>query len=189
MGKENPFLLASVAELFGEQREKRVIELLEKHAPNFNAGQIHRFYLSSRLFSLLSKLFLKEFMATKNLMFQLGQVYLEYLQSIDKVGLIEYERDGWHKYHPELKNGLKLVNMFLEKCLKTAIDSKEKQEKEFQEKESKVTPQEREKLMNEIKTSDKIVMRSQELKLKIAINEGRVEDAIKLYHLVSANTK
>lgn len=58
-------------------------------------------------------------MTSKNNMLQLGQVYLEYLQNINKVALIKYKRDGWYEYHPNLKIGLKLVNMFLDKCLKT----------------------------------------------------------------------
>ena len=83
------------------------------------------------MFSTLSKLFLKEFMASKNNLLQLGQVYLEYLQNISKVGLIKYERDGWYEYHPNLKASLKLVNMFLDKCLKTTEHSKAKNQAEF----------------------------------------------------------
>jgi hypothetical protein len=40
------------------------------------------------MFSTLSKLYLKDFMATKNNMLQLGQVYLEYLQNVNKLNLI-----------------------------------------------------------------------------------------------------
>lgn len=83
------------------------------------------------MFSTLSKLFLKEFMASKNNMLQLGQVYLEYLQNVNKLGLIKYERDGWYDYHPNLKTSLKLVNMFLDKCLKTTEESKAKNQAEI----------------------------------------------------------
>lgn len=84
-----------------------------------------------KMFSTLSKLFLKEFMISKNNMLQLGQVYLEYLQNVNKVGLIKYERDGWYEYNPNLKASLKLVNMFLDKCLKTTEESKAKNKAEL----------------------------------------------------------
>jgi hypothetical protein len=34
MQKENPFLLLSIAELFGENLEKEVIDLMEKNDPS-----------------------------------------------------------------------------------------------------------------------------------------------------------
>lgn len=76
------------------------------------------------MFASLSKIFLKEFMANKNNLYQLGQVFLEYLQNIDKANMIEYKRDGWYKFNPNLKASLKLVSMFLDKSLKNAEDSK-----------------------------------------------------------------
>lgn len=59
-------------------------------------------------------------MSNKNNLYQLGQVYLEYLQNVLKVDKLEYQRDGWYKYNVNFKPSLKLVNMFLEKCLKNA---------------------------------------------------------------------
>lgn len=70
-------------------------------------------------------------MTSKNNMMQLGQVYLDYLQNVNKVGLIKHKRDGWYEYHPNLKVSLKLVNMFLDKCLKTTEESKAKNQAEL----------------------------------------------------------
>jgi hypothetical protein len=49
------------------------------------------------MFSTLSKLFLKEFVASKNAMLQFGQVYLEYLQCLENNGLVEWKRDGLYQ--------------------------------------------------------------------------------------------
>lgn len=127
IGEDYALLLASISELFGEHREKRTLNILEKGAPNHNRVSLHRFYLGSRLFSSLSKLFLKEYIASKNIMMQLGQVYLEYLQCLDKHSLIKYKRDGWHRFDEQLKNSLKMVNMFLDKCVKGAEEALPKQ--------------------------------------------------------------
>lgn len=102
--------------------------------PNLNKASLHRFYLSSRHFSSLSKLFLKEFLATKNIMMQFGQVYLEYLHCLEKRDLIEYKRDGWYKYDEGLKMGLKMVGMFLDKCVKSAEDALNQKEENLTQK-------------------------------------------------------
>ena len=85
MRKENPFLLLSIAELFGENLEKEALDLMEKNDPSLELGAIQRFYLGTNSFSNLAKIFLKEFMNNKNNLYQLGQVYLEYLQNVMKV--------------------------------------------------------------------------------------------------------
>jgi hypothetical protein len=53
-------------------------------------------------------------------MCQLDQVYCEYMNQINKFNMIEYQRDGWYKYHPDLKASLKLVGMFADRSLKTS---------------------------------------------------------------------
>lgn len=63
---------------------------------------------------------MKEYATTKNGMSQLGQAYCEYLNQINKLGLIEYRRDGWYRYHADVKANLKLVSMFVEKCIKSS---------------------------------------------------------------------
>jgi hypothetical protein len=63
---------------------------------------------------------MKEFSTTKNSMSQLGQTYCDYLNQINKFDLIEYQRDGWYKHHPDIKASLKLISMFAEKCIKSS---------------------------------------------------------------------
>lgn len=99
--------------------------------PNLQKGSLHRFYLSSHLFSQLSKLFLKDYIATKNIVSQFGQVYLEYLQSLDLRGLLEYKRDGCFRHDKGLN--LKMVAMFLDKCAKAVSDNLSNYEKELKE--------------------------------------------------------
>ncbi len=50
--------------------------MFDKHCPNHNKTQIYRFYLSSGLYAPLGKLFLKDFMTTKQIGLQLAQIYL-----------------------------------------------------------------------------------------------------------------
>ena len=83
---------------------------------------MHRFYLNARLFSTLSKIFLKDFIASKNNASQLAQIYLEYLQNIEREDMIESSRQTYYKYNPKLN--FKLVHMFLEKALKSSEESK-----------------------------------------------------------------
>lgn len=68
-------MLTSISELFGENREKMMIEYLDKTG-NAKKQSLYRFYLTSRHFSGLSKMFLKEFTMTKNVSMLMGQVYL-----------------------------------------------------------------------------------------------------------------
>ena len=99
MAKENPFLLASVSEMFMAGVEGGVVQKMEQALPALQTGQVHRFYLSGRLFSSLGKLFLKEFLTSKNPLFQLGQIYLDYLQQLDKFGQLSYKRDCLYPFH------------------------------------------------------------------------------------------
>jgi len=105
--------------------------MFDKHCPNHNKSQIYRFYLSSGLYAPLGKLFLKDFVTTKQIGLQLAQIYLEYLQALDKFNMIEYGRDQCYKYNEGLKANLKLVSMFTEKCIKTAEEQLEKLNKDI----------------------------------------------------------
>ena len=63
---------------------------------------------------------MKEFANSKNNMCLLDQTYCDYLNQIGKLNLIEYRRDSWFKYHPDVKASLKLVSMFVDKCIKSS---------------------------------------------------------------------
>jgi hypothetical protein len=63
---------------------------------------------------------MKEFATSKNIMNLLDQTYCDYLNQIGKLNLIEYRRDGWFKHHPDVKSNLKLVSMFVDKCIKSS---------------------------------------------------------------------
>ena len=154
-----------------------MMTMLDKYSPKYKKESLFRFYLSSRMFSWLSKLFLKEFITSKNMMMQFGQVYLEYLQCLDKAGLIAYRRDGWYKFNGSLKMGLKMVSMFLEKCIKSANEGVLKGEKDLKEGNFQVKAN----APKAIKQCKTVLKQSSVLKLKIIINEGRVLDAIKLF--------
>lgn len=143
--------------------------------PNVQKGSLFRFYLSSHLFSALSKLFLKEYMATRNIMSQFGQVYLEYLQGLDSRGLIEFKRDGYFRHDKGLN--FKMVGMFLDKCAKAASDNLGLYQKEIKETDLK----QKAPLENMIKLCEKILQKADETRLKMLIHEGRPEDTIKLY--------
>jgi len=70
-----------------------------------------------------------------------------------------------------------MVNMFLDKCIKGAQDALAKSEKEIKEGQLQI----KEAAEKNFKLSQKMISRSNELKLKIAINEGRALDAMKLF--------
>ena len=72
-------------------------------------------------------------MTNKNINWQFGQVYLEYLQNLDKAGMIQFKRDGWYRPNEQLKMGLKMVTMFLDKTVKNVHENLLKKELEAKE--------------------------------------------------------
>lgn len=145
-----------------------MIELLDTAAPNHNKPPLYRFYLGTRAFSALSKLFLKDYISSKNILLSFGQVYLEYLQCLQKNGLIEFKRDNVYLANENLKGGLKMVSMFLEKCVKNCVQAVQNHEKKMKEKEQ--TAQQKEKADKTIAPFRLVIAKSAELRLKIAIN-------------------
>jgi hypothetical protein len=63
---------------------------MEGLIPSAKIEQVMRFYMNAKMFAQLGKLFLKEYMTTKKLGFSLGQVYLEYLDALEKQKMIKY---------------------------------------------------------------------------------------------------
>lgn len=92
-----------------------------KLIPQVNLNTIIRFFINAERYSELSKVYMKDYLANKSNVTHLSQIYLEYLENINKSDMIHYERDG--KYAVVKNINLKLVTMFLDKLDKNVEES------------------------------------------------------------------